>query len=271
MSQQDKATAFHALHTGPVLVLPNAWDAASARLVEHAGARAVATTSAGLSWSLGRPDGGRLDRATALAALSRITGAVDVPVTADIEGGYGEDLAETVALVLGTGAVGVNVEDSADGRLLDVRTHAERVATIRRAAEAFGVDLFVNARIDVYFFGDATVSDTLRRAEAYTAAGADGVFVPGVADPETIAQLVENLDAPLNVLAGAGSPTVAELAALGVARVSVGQGLAEAAYSAAHRSAVELLTAGTYAVGGEMDYSTLNRLLATRAATPDLG
>ncbi|CCH31621.1 isocitrate lyase/phosphoenolpyruvate mutase family protein [Actinosynnema sp. NPDC047251] len=266
MSQQDNATAFHALHTGPVLVLPNAWDAASARLVEDAGARAVATTSAGLSWSLGKPDGGRLDRATALAALSRITAAVDVPVTADIEGGYGEDLAETVARVLATGVVGINIEDSADARLLDAEVHAERIATIRRAARDAGVDLFVNARVDVYFFGDASVADTLRRAEAYLAAGANGVFVPGVADPETIAELAKNLDAPLNVLAGGGSPTVAELASLGVARVSVGQGLAAAAYSAAHRSAVELLTEGTYTVGGEIDYGRLNGLLSGRDA-----
>ncbi len=261
MSQQDKAEIFHQLHTGPVLVLPNAWDAASARLVEDAGARAVATTSAGVSWSLGVPDGGRLDRAGAIAALTRITAAVDVPVTADIEGGYGEDLAETTGQVLAAGVVGVNVEDSADARLLDPDTHAARLRTIRRAADEAGIDLFVNARIDVYFFGDASVDDTVRRAAAYLAAGANGIFVPGVADPETIAELVKRIDAPLNVLAGRGSPTVAELAGLGVARVSVGQGIAEAAYSLAHQAAVELLTDGTYAVGGSIDYGRMNGLL----------
>ncbi|MBB5957911.1 2-methylisocitrate lyase-like PEP mutase family enzyme [Saccharothrix tamanrassetensis] len=260
MSRQDKAEVFRDLHTGPVLVLPNAWDAASARLVEHAGAAAVATTSAGMSWSLGVPDGGRLDRATAIAALTRITRAVQVPVTADIEGGYGDDLAETVRQVLDAGVVGVNIEDSADARLLDVADHAARLVTIRRAADEAGVDLFVNVRTDVYFFGDGTVPSALRRAEAYLAAGADGIFVPGVTDADTVEALAKGIDAPLNVMATPDSPTVAQLAELGVARVSVGQGIAEAAYALTREAATRLLTEGTYLVGG-VDYGEMNALL----------
>ncbi|WP_433274271.1 isocitrate lyase/PEP mutase family protein [Actinosynnema sp. CS-041913] len=263
VSRQDNAKTFRDLHTGPILVLPNAWDAASARLVEHAGAKAVATTSAGMAWSLGVPDGGHLDRATAIAALARITGAVTVPVTADIEGGY-DDLAETVTQLLAAGVVGVNIEDSAAARLLDVDDHAARLAIVRDTAAEAGVDLFVNARIDVHFFGDGQLSTTLRRAEAYLAAGADGIFVPGVADPDAIATLAKEIDAPLNIMAGTGSPTVAELADLGVARVSVGQGIAEAAYAVVRDSATRLLTTGAYQVGG-VDYGQMNELLSRGA------
>ncbi|MEU7527100.1 isocitrate lyase/phosphoenolpyruvate mutase family protein [Saccharothrix sp. NPDC042600] len=263
MSQQDRAKLFRDLHTGPALVLPNAWDAASARLVEHAGAAAVATTSAGVSWSLGAADGGHLDRAAAVEAVARVVRAVSVPVTADVEDGYG-DLAGTVRAVLAAGVVGVNVEDSAGGRLVDVAEHAARLREVREVAADAGVDLFVNARIDVYFFGDRTVETVLRRAEAFLAAGADGVFVPGVADPDTIAALAREIDAPLNVMAGPGSPSVAELAALGVARVSVGQGIAEAAYGVALDSARRLLADEAYPAGA-VDYGLMNGLLTGRA------
>jgi 2-methylisocitrate lyase-like PEP mutase family enzyme len=264
-TQQDKATAFHALHHGAVLTLPNAWDVASARIVEEAGATAVATTSAGVAWSLGAPDGDRLGRDLAVELIARIASAVSVPVTADIESGFADDaagVAETIRLVVAAGAVGVNLEDG----LSNVDEHARRVAAARKAADAAGVAVFVNARTDVYLRGigepEGRLKDVLQRAAAYVAAGADGIFVPGVVDRETLEVLVSEIDAPLNVMAGAGAPPIGELAALGVARVSVGPSLAEAAYAAARRSAVELLTTGTYeALAGAMTYGELNDLL----------
>ncbi|MEU0965748.1 isocitrate lyase/phosphoenolpyruvate mutase family protein [Streptomyces sp. NPDC005917] len=269
---RESALAFHALHVpGRPLVLPNAWDAVSARLAEDAGAAAVATTSAGLAWALGAADGDRLDRDRAMEAVARIAATVRVPVSADIESGYAEDpegVADTVRAVLAAGAVGVNIEDAlygeaGSGPLRSVAGQAERIAAAREAADKEGVPLFVNARIDTFLRGAGGVNATLERAAAFRAAGADGIFVPGVVDPQTVRALVEGVDGPLNVLVGPGAPPVAQLAALGVARVSAGSGLAEAAHSAVRRAARELLDAGTYgALAGGLGYGELNALLA---------
>jgi 2-methylisocitrate lyase-like PEP mutase family enzyme len=267
---RDRALAFRSLHVpGTPLVLPNAWDLPSARVVEDAGAAAVATTSAGLSWALGAADGDRLDRRRALDAVGRIAAVVGVPVSADIEGGYARDaagVADTVRAVLAAGAVGVNIEDALyDGGepLRAVGEQAERIAAAREAADAAGVPLFVNARIDTFLSGAGGVDRTLERAAAFLAAGADGIFVPGAVDPGTVQLLVDAIDAPLNVMAGPGAPSVAELAALGVARVSVGSGIAQAAHALVRRAARELLDAGTYdALAGGLDYGELNALLA---------
>ncbi|ARX87781.1 MULTISPECIES: isocitrate lyase/PEP mutase family protein [Streptomyces] len=273
-NQHATATAFRALHTpGTPLVLPNAWDLASARVVESAGAAAVATTSAGLAWALGAADGDRLPRDRALAAVAALTAAVDVPVTADIESGYAKDaagVADTVRAVLGAGAVGVNIEDALYGAaepLRPVAEQAERIAAARGAADAAGVPLFVNARVDTYLRGvgdgpDARLALTLERAAAFLAAGADGVFVPGAVAPDTVKALVEGVDGPLNVMVGPGAPTVEELAGLGVARVSVGSGIAQAVHALVRDAARELLTEGTYAsLAGGLDYGELNGLL----------
>ncbi|MFG2119991.1 isocitrate lyase/phosphoenolpyruvate mutase family protein [Streptomyces sp. NPDC048710] len=269
----DSALAFRALHVpGRPLVLPNAWDPVSAAVVVEAGAAAVATTSAGLAWALGTADGDRLDRDRALAAVARVVDAVRVPVTADIEGGYAEDaagVADTVRAVIAAGAVGVNIEDArhaAGGEpLRQVAEQAERIAAARAAADAEGLPLFVNARIDTFLRGAGGVDLTLERAAAFLAAGADGIFVPGAVDPETVKALVAGVDGPLNVLVGPGAPTVAELAALGVARISAGSSLAEAAHALVRRAARELLREGTYgALAGGADYGELNALL-TRA------
>ncbi|MFF9622492.1 isocitrate lyase/phosphoenolpyruvate mutase family protein [Streptomyces griseosporeus] len=265
----DRALAFHALHVpGRPLVLPNAWDLASARLVEDAGAAAVATTSAGLAWALGAADGDRLDRGRALAVVADVAAAVRVPVSADIESGYAADpdgVAETVRAVLAAGAVGVNIEDAlhGGGGLRPVAEQAERIAAARAAADGAGVPLFVNARIDTFLQGAGGVDETLERAAAFRAAGADGVFVPGVVEPGTVKLLVDGVDGPLNVMAGPGAPAVAELAALGVARVSVGSAVAQAAHALVHRAARELLEAGTYGtLAGGLDYGRLNGLLS---------
>lgn len=266
---RDRALAFRALHVpGRPLVLPNAWDAASARIVEDAGASAVATTSAGLAWALGVPDGDQLDRERALEALVRITATVAVPVSADIESGFAKDpegVADTVRAVLAAGAVGVNIEDAlygGEGVLRPVAEQAERIAAARAAADAEGVPLFINARIDTYLRGAGGVDATLERAAAFRAAGADGIFVPGAVEPGTVKELADGIDAPLNVLVGPGAPPVAELAALGVARVSAGSSVSLAAYAVVRRAARELLSAGTYdSLTGGLDYAELNTAL----------
>src|SRR3954470_5231200 len=221
----SNAALFRSLHTAAdPLVLVNAWDAASARIVAAAGAPAIATTSAGVAWALGAPDGDTLPRDRALEHLARIVRAVPegLPVTADIESGFGAtpaDVAETIRGVLDAGAVGINLEDTVrDGEttLRDIAGQQARIAAARGAAEDAGVDLYINARVDTYFQGRP--DETVARAEAYLAAGATGIFVPGVAAADTIGALAKAIAAPLNILAEPGTPPVAELAALGVAR-----------------------------------------------------
>ncbi|MEV4119628.1 isocitrate lyase/phosphoenolpyruvate mutase family protein [Micromonospora sp. NPDC049645] len=264
-----RAELFRSLHTpGSPLILVNAWDAASARVVAAAGVRAVATTSAGVAWSLGAADGDVLGRDAAVDLVGRITAAVSLPVTADIESGYGATPTEvgvTTRAVLKAGVVGVNVEDArreGGPPLRDVSDQCARIGAVRAAADAVGLPLFVNARIDTFLTGVADVDETLARASTYLAAGADGIFVPGVVDPVTIRVLVRAVPAPLNVLAGPGAPSVRELARLGVARVSLGSSVAEAAYTVARRAADEALGAGTYgALADALDYGTLNALM----------
>jgi 2-methylisocitrate lyase-like PEP mutase family enzyme len=272
-TQRAKARRFHELHrAGRPLVLPNAWDVASALLVERAGAAAVATTSAAVSWSLGAADGERLDRDRALDLVHRVASAVAVPVTADLETGYAttaDGVAETVRGALEAGAVGVNLEDGdpAGAALRPVEEQRDRIAAARQAAGAADVPLFVNARVDTYFrdAGDPAgrLAETVRRANAYLAAGADGIFVPGVTDAPTISALVAEVAAPLNVLAGPGTPAIEEFARLGVARVSVGPAVALAAYAVVRAAAAELLTGGTCTVlDGALGFREVNDLLS---------
>ncbi|MFE0424132.1 isocitrate lyase/phosphoenolpyruvate mutase family protein [Streptomyces sp. NPDC058953] len=261
------AEDFHALHTpGRPLLLANAWDALSARIAAAEGARAIATTSAGVAWTLGAPDGDLVDTGIALEAAARIVAAVPgLPVTVDIEGGYAPDAAgvgDTIRRVLAIGAVGVNIEDGT--RPHD--EHVRRIAAARAAADTAGVRLFVNARIDVYLAGlaapDDRLAESLRRAAACVDAGADGVFVPGVSDPATVRELAAGVRAPLNVLVGAGAPPVAELAAAGAARISTGSSVALATYARMRDLTHELLTEGT--VRGAADgyaYADVNALL----------
>ncbi|GAA1892689.1 isocitrate lyase/PEP mutase family protein [Asanoa iriomotensis] len=233
MTLQD----FRALHhrPGQPLVLPNAWDAASARIIEKAGAAAIATTSYGVAISLGTTDDGGLGQQAALEVIAQVVAAVKIPVTADVEAGYG-DVEGTIRGVLAAGAQGVNIEDG-------TATREEHAARIRAARGVAGTDLFINARIDTYLreIGDPAtrLAETLDRAAAYVEAGADGIFVPGVTDEETIAALPK--DVPLNVMIGTGSPSVQELADLGVARVSVGPAITLAAFAAIEKAARDIL------------------------------
>jgi 2-methylisocitrate lyase-like PEP mutase family enzyme len=243
-------TSFGELHrSGSLLVLPNAWDAASARLVEVAGAAAIATSSAAVAWSHGRSDGEQLDAAALLATAREIVRAVKVPVSVDFEAGYSAEpagIAELLAAVLDTGAVGINLEDGvADPALL-----AAKITVARQVAARAGQELFVNARTDVYLrnlaSGEAAVAETLRRARIYREAGADGIFVPGVVEPNAIAVIAKEAQLPLNVLARPSLAPVAELQRLGVRRLSVGCALAQAALARARKATRELLEHGTY-------------------------
>jgi 2-methylisocitrate lyase-like PEP mutase family enzyme len=272
MNQQDRAKTFRQLHTQRPLVLPNAWDAASARVIEQAGAAAIATTSAGVAWSYGHVDGQRLQRNEMIDVIRRIIQTVAIPVTADIEGGYGEgsiqDVIETVHAVLAAGAVGINLEDSpgqAGSALLAAEVHAERIQAARSAARAAGIDLVINARTDVYLLQvgapETRLAEAIRRANLYRAAGADCLFVPGVIDAATITALVQSLNGPLNIMAMPGAPSIAQLGQLGVARVSLGPALAQRALAMTQRAAHELLTQGTYqTLEQRMPISEINQL-----------
>ncbi len=271
MNQTSQAERFRALHRRRPLVLPNAWDVASARVIELAGAPAIATTSAGVAWTFGRPDGQRLTRDEMLHVVRLIVAAVAVPVTADLESGYGsgtpEDVAETIRGVISAGAAGVNLEDSRgrDRLLFTPEEQVERLTAARNAVKAAGTDLVINARTDTFLSRVGTPAECLdqavRRGNAYLAAGADCVFVPGVTDGPTIRSLAESLEGPVNILVGAGAPPTAELARLGVARVSLGASVAQAALEMARRVAIEVLERGTYESLAEVPpFAEVNRI-----------
>lgn len=240
-----KADTFKTLHEGPqILVLPNAWDAASAAMMEDAGAKAVATSSAAVAWAHGYADGDILPVPTLLAAIGEMARVLKVPLTADIEGGYSDDLtavADTIKGVIAAGAVGINFEDG--GRSPDL--HARKIEAVREAA---GPGLFVNARIDVYLRGlaegEAALAETLRRAELYRQAGADGIFVPGPTDEALLATLAREIALPLNVMGRGGVSPAGKLQELGVRRLSSATAPFRAAYAALGRAVEAYLTDG---------------------------
>lgn len=270
--QKSKAMAFRRMHRGKILVLPNAWDVASARVFEEAGFGAIATTSAGVAFSLGYPDGQKISREEMLARVGRIARAVKVPVTADVEAGYGprpEDAARTASEVVAAGAVGMNLEDATgDGArpVYELPLQLERIQAVREAALKTGVLLVLNARTDIYLakVGEPPTryDEAVRRLVAYRDAGADCVFLPGVTDAPTIERVVRDVKCPVNILAGPGSPPVPELEKLGVARVSLGSGAMRATLGLVRRIAEELRSAGTYTtLEGGMAYGDVNRML----------
>jgi 2-methylisocitrate lyase-like PEP mutase family enzyme len=251
--QRTKAEFFRALHAGPGLfVLPNAWDVASARIFTRSpSCRALGTTSSGIAAVLGYPDGEVVPREQMLEMIGRITRAVKVPVSADVEAGYGasaEAAAETAAEVIAAGAVGLNLEDAwhrGEEPLFSLEQQVERIKAIREVGKREGVPLVINARTDVYLRQvgepEGRFEETVRRANAYRAAGADCLFVIGVTDGETIGRLVEELEGPLNVFATSGLPPVAELERLGVRRLSIGPQAQRAVFGLTVRIAEELL------------------------------
>jgi 2-methylisocitrate lyase-like PEP mutase family enzyme len=272
-SHTNKAIQFRQLHRGPgVLILPNAWDVASARIFEEAGFPAIATTSAGIAFSLGYPDGQRIPREEMMARIGRIARAVQLPVTADVESGYGsspEDTAKTTRELIQAGVVGMNLEDASDRRdqpLVDLQLAVEKIRAAREAAMKLGAQIVVNARTEVYLLSggnpDADYSEALRRLVAFREAGADCVFAPGLKEAETIGRLVKAVACPLNILAVPGSPSIPELEKLGVARVSVGSGPMRATLGLLRRVAEELKASGTYgAMAGAVPYAEVNKLL----------
>ncbi|MGB9235315.1 MAG: isocitrate lyase/phosphoenolpyruvate mutase family protein [Terriglobales bacterium] len=267
------AIEFRQLHRGPnALVLPNAWDVASARIFEEAGFPAIATTSAGIAFSLGYPDGQRISREEMVARIGRIVRALKVPVTADVEWGYGstsEDVARTTREVIEAGAVGINLEDTtgrADQPLLPLERAVEKIQAAREVAAKLRAPIVLNARTDIYLLRggnpDADYQEAVRRLVAFRDAGADCVFAPGLKDAETIGWLVKAVQCPLNILAVTGTPSIAELERLGVARVSVGSGFMRATLGLLRRAAEELKSAGTYTSLAEgVPYAEVNKLL----------
>lgn len=266
MSTQE----FRKLHDGPgILILPNAWDAGSARLIESLGAPAIATTSAGVAWSRGYSDGDALPVEQLISVTREIARVVQVPLTVDLEGGYSNEaasVAHIAANLIDAGAVGINLEDGAGSPEL----LSGKIAAVRQAAEALGRDLFINIRTDVYLrglaSGPAAVDEVVRRAALYRAAGADGYFVPGLADVAGIKAVVAAIaPMPLNLMLVPGLPSIDELRSLGVRRLSAGTALASAALATASKLATGLLAGSWDGMFAEaVEYGAMNQLFAER-------
>jgi 2-methylisocitrate lyase-like PEP mutase family enzyme len=272
--QAEKAEQFRKLHHGPrLLLLPNAWDVASARILEECGHPAIATTSAGIAYSLGYSDGQRISRGEMLEVVGRIARAVRIPVTADLEAGYGttvKDMAETVKAAIEAGAIGMNLEDVTgddESSQVDIALQAEKIRVIRETAASLGVPFVLNTRTDAYLMPigpePTRFERTVERLRAYRDAGADCLFAPGIYDRDTIAKLVKAVEAPLNILANPACPPIAELEKIGVARVSAGSGIMRAAMGAVQRIGKELLEARSCQTmfAGATPYIELQRMM----------
>jgi len=273
-TQAEMARRFLELHHGPaILVLPNAWDVSSARIFEDSGFSAIGTSSAGVAFSHGYPDGEKIPRDEMLAAVRRIAEAVEVPVTADMAAGFGntaEEIAETARAVIAAGAVGMNLEDVVEGTpgvLADLNRQKEIICAVLEAGAGAGIPLVLNARTDIFLDSigpaETRLARTIERLNAYRAAGAQSLFAPGVTNKETIAQLARGVAGPLNILATVGTPPVAELQQLGVARVSVGSGPVRATFGFLRRMARELREEGIFKLmtEGAISYADANQLV----------
>jgi 2-methylisocitrate lyase-like PEP mutase family enzyme len=272
-TQTRLAADFRARHEqGPMVVLPNAFDVATARLIARH-APVIGTTSGGIAAMLGFPDGELVGRDAMLEVIERMAASVDVGITADVEAGYGDavdDARRTARRLVDIGAIGLNLQDTGhpkgewSGGLLPIERASEKIAAVRAVADEWGVPLVVNARTDTFLADGDPVAEAIRRGNAYLAAGADCVFAPGIRDATGIATLVEGLDGPLNVYAVPGTPEVAELDRLGVRRVSVGCGPYQACLALVERATRELLERGTYSafLDRQMPYGEMLELLA---------
>jgi 2-methylisocitrate lyase-like PEP mutase family enzyme len=255
--QKEKATQFQGFHQGPpLLVLPNVWDAASARIIEQAGFRAIATTSSGVAAALGYSDGQHMSREMMIDAVARITQVVECPVTVDIEAGYGRSIQEvlqTIKAVIMTGAVGINIEDSLkqqEKALVDIAYQVELIKALRELATSMDVPFVINARVDVFLLAigepESRFEHTVQRANAYLQAGADCIYPIGILDRSLIADLVKAINGPINILGGPPVPPLPELAQLGVARVSLAGNLMRSVLGHLRAVAQELHESGTY-------------------------
>lgn len=274
-SQAQKAFRLLELHHSEApLVLINVWDAASARIVELAGFPAIATSSAALANALGYADGQHLPWPVMTDAIRRIVEAVRVPVTADIEAGFSSGLQEldrAVEQVIEAGAAGINLEDALPGHedhgpLYPAPEQVERIRAVRNTCARMKTRLVINARTDAYWEKDCpeeeALRNTLERGQTYLQAGADCIFVPGLKKPEHIRAVVDQWNAPVNILAGPGVPSIPELAKLGVRRISMGSGPMRAAMGLLRRIAEETTRAGTYKalIDGAVPYVEMNSL-----------
>ena len=276
--QSEKAERFRQLHKGPkALILPNAWDVASARLFEEAGFQAVATSSAGMMVSLGYPDGEAIDRKILVSAIRRIAQALAVPLSADVIGGFGRtprEVRATVRSVIDAGAIGVNIEDAIHetGELVALSAQVERLGTLRDLRDSGDVPFVINARTDALRDApgnpDETLAEAIRRSIAYRDAGADCLYPMGLTDAESIATFVRAVDFPVNVMVRKGLPPIGELEKLGVARVSFGPSASYAAMGLLKRAAAEVQQRGTYStlLDGAISYEELNRLASPKRA-----
>ncbi|HKV64092.1 MAG TPA: isocitrate lyase/phosphoenolpyruvate mutase family protein [Candidatus Acidoferrum sp.] len=276
--QAEKAEKFRKLHHGPrMLLLPNAWDVASARILEECGHPAIATSSAAVAYSLGYVDGQRISRDEMLEVCGRIARATNIPVTADLEAGYGttpKDMADTVKAAIAAGIIGMNLEDVTgddERSLVDLPLQVEKIHAIREAASSAGVPFVLNARTDFYLMPigpeAARFDQTVKRLRAYREAGADCLFAPGVYDLETIQKLVKAVVSPLNILANPACPPVAEMEKAGVARVSAGSGIMRAAMGLVQRIGKEMLEARSCEMmfAGATPFIDLKRMMTRQA------
>lgn len=263
------AKQFHDLHkSSELLILPNAWDAGSARLFEDAGAKAIATTSAGVGWALGYPDGNVLPPQKLAGLVETIRHAIHVPLSVDVEAGYTDDPKKVPANlqpIIEAGAVGINIEDGEGSPELLAR----KIEQVRKAAEGLGVELFINARTDVYLnqigAPESWVEETIARAALYQSAGADGLFVPGIIDAPEIKTIADTIKVPLNVMARPDLPGAKVLARLGVRRLSAGGAISQVIWKRASELGKRFLQTGDseVVVNDGMSYSKLQALFAT--------
>ncbi|WXL27182.1 isocitrate lyase/phosphoenolpyruvate mutase family protein [Ectopseudomonas mendocina] len=260
-------SSFHALHKQGLLVLANVGDAGSARLVESLGSKAVATSSAAMAWANGYQDGNKLPLELLLSSVRSMTRTLNVPLTVDIEGGYSDDLAQVSKVIEGViaaGAVGINLEDGSGSPELLMR----KIETARKTANRLGVNLFINARCDLYLKNllpaDDRLDEALKRTRRYATAGADGFFIPGMTTPDEIAVICLASELPVNLLARDNLPTLEELQLLGVRRLSAGSSLAESLYGALAEQARQFLQQGMSVPGPSKPYTyrELNGLMA---------
>jgi len=254
ITQAEKASQFLALHQpGEPLLLPNPWDLGSVRVLASLGFKALATTSSGAAMSLGRTDGS-LTRAEALEHARAMAGFTDLPVSADLEQGFGDapaEVARTISLAMDAGLAGCSIEDYSGSSLYDIGLATERIAAAADLAHVGEVPFVLTARAENHIRGHPDLADTITRLQAYQQAGADVLYAPGLTDLADIRQVISSLDRPVNVLFLPGSPPVPELAAAGVSRISVGGAFAYAAYAALADAAISLRDQGTYPRGGD--------------------
>lgn len=268
MSQADKARAFKALHDGPGLfVIPNPWDGASAKILAAQGFKALTTTSAGLAFVLGKPDGG-VTREQSLWNAKLIVDSVDLPVAADLENGFGhtpEDAAETIRQAAAVGLVGGSIEDATGdpaNPIYDFNQSVERVAAAAEAARKLDFPFQFVARAEGFLHGQPDLDQIIKRLQAFEKAGADVLFAPGLPNIDAIRTVLKSVSKPLNVVRSGPGPTIAELAAAGVRRVSVGGGLSRVAYTALQKAGAELLESGTFTwADGILPTSAVNKLM----------